>query len=311
MQKNIQDQIYKLPQSLKSKLIILVPVLFILGLWFNFSLEQTVRQIVYETLANNRACPISFQRLKMGLLIPNVRLLQPIIPGTCIQNPDLNLKLDEIKIGSSFFSIVPPALKFHAIIQGMGSTLKLFPRVRLGQVDIRITQSTLSGQTIAGLTPYPDLLQGNIELDSLINLPLRASMPNFNALKADIKATGQNLMIPEQKINIGPLPFDVPKVEFKGLNILATYDKGELQVRSLELGQVEDDLHLQFKGKIKVNQANPRLSTLELEGRFRIGANLLDKIAAIKLLLPQGKSTSNYYNLEIKGTMAQPIPRLF
>ena len=311
IQQKIQERIYQLPKHLKSKLLVLAPVFFLLGLWLNFSLRQTIRHSIYEMVVNNRACPISFQKLELGILIPNVRLVKPLIPGSCLQNPDLNLRLDEIKMGSSFFSVIPPALKFHALIQGMGSTLKLFPRLRWNQVDVRITQSFISGQTISSLTPFPELLQGNISIDSLVNIPLKGSMPDINALKSDIKATGQNLIIPGQRISVGPLPFDVPKIEFAGLNFLASYNRSELQIRSLELGKVEGDLHLQLKGKIRVNRRNIKLSTLELEGRFRIGANILDKLAAIKLLLPQGKSETEYYNLELKGTFARPVPRLY
>ncbi len=311
MQQKAQERIYQLPKSLKSKLMILAPVFFLTGLWLNFSFKQTIRHSIYEAVVNNRACPISFQELELGFLVPSARLVKPLIPGICFQSPDFNLRLDEIKVGSSFFSVIPPALKFHALIQGMGSQLKLFPRLRWNQVDIRVAQSFISGQTISSLTPFPELFQGNISIDSLVNIPLKRSMPDMNALKSDIKATGQNLIIPEQRISIGPLPFDVPKIEFAGLNLVASYNKNELEVRSLELGKVEGDLHLQLKGKIKVNQRNIKLSTLDLEGRFRIGTTILDKLSAIKLLLPQGKSETEYYNFELKGTFAGPVPRLF
>ncbi len=301
--KEIQDQTYQLPQNWKAKLTWLAITLFLLSLWLNFPIKQSLETLVVNQLNSSRACPISYQKLDFSLLFPSVHLSQPVISGRCFQNPRVNLKFDKLKTGFSFFGLLPPALKFHAIAQGMGSEIKLYPRIGFGQTDIRITNTRLSGKLISNFTQYPKLLKGDVHIDGLIELAAGIIQ------KADLKVSSQNLSIPSQKIQAGFIPLNIPNLEFKKLKLLATQTKKNLRIKALELGQAGGPLHLQFKGTIIINKANFNFSALNLEGRLNLSQEILDQVAALKLVLPREAPKDGYYNLKLSGTINRPVPK--
>ena len=301
---DLEEKIYKLPNHLPRKIILFCLCLFFLSLSLNFPIKKILTQTITQQLNRHSSC-FNYQDLKLNLLFLRLSLTKPTVLGGCFQQPQIKLPFKEFKAGFSFFGLIPPSLKLYVLAEGMGSQIKIYPRIGFRKTHIRLSKTQLSGKLISSMTPYPQLLKGVFELDGLLELS------SGKIQKANFKIQGQDLSIPSQNISVGLLPFQVPLLNFGRLTGLATLTKKSLHLKALELGEESGLIHLKLKGSIALNKRNFNLSTLDLKGQFTISEELKEKISILKVFLPSQKaSRGGHYQLQLTGTVANPKPKV-
>ncbi len=82
---SIDDQVYEIPTLYKTKYVILVLVMGVLGFVFNFPVKKIILTQVENALAQNRSCPIEYSKIDISLLMPKVVFKNPKINGICFQ----------------------------------------------------------------------------------------------------------------------------------------------------------------------------------------------------------------------------------
>ena len=106
---NSEKEVNKIDYSINAKNIGkmagIFGIIFAFTFLFNFPLMKLTEDKIRFTLENNRACPITFDKLELSFLLPKVSLDHVNISGNCIRRPnDLIMDMVTTKVICPSFS---------------------------------------------------------------------------------------------------------------------------------------------------------------------------------------------------------------
>ncbi len=294
----IQDETYTIPMDVKLKITIVSLVFALVGLLMNLPMLGNVEEQIETAIKSNPQCPITYKKFNLSYVLPKVTLTKPVIPGRCFNNPSSSLKLDSVTTSFTIPSFIPPGLKFHSVIKGLGSEINVYPRVTAGTVDIRITKSKINAKFINAFTVYPNLLNGNMSLEGFFSTVK-------NKLDSGVaKLSSKNLVIPAQTINF----FEIPELLLNKLNLVIKIEKNKLNVNQLLIGNETSPIRAEIKGTINLNQRAMNLSILNLQGKVKFSKDFLKSFAILEMMLAQAKPVDEYYSFTLTGPLGSPKP---
>lgn len=294
----LSSEIYSFSWTFWLKVFFLSFVFLIIGLSLHFPIKDYLKTQAQNALTSNPRCPISYQNLRLDLFLPYVRFNKLNVSGRCFNAPRKNLNLDYAQVKFNFLSFWPLGAKFHGIIKSDDSEINLYPKLGLSKHQIRITKTKLTGKFLSQLSPFENLVSGNFNIDSLINI-------NGSKLSnGDLKVVSEDLFISEKVIQ----GFPVPQLDLKNLLLALSFDQKEARLTSFKLGNSESDVELELTGDIYPNMQNMNATKLNLVGKVRFSDAIIQKISILKLLLDNKEPQNGFYKMKILGTLGLPLP---
>lgn len=292
-------EIYESNFTFKLKLILFTTLAFVVTLFLMLPLEDNINQILQTRLKKNRACPIDYKKADISFFLPSVSLIKPSISGRCFGKRDgSSIPLEKMTVKITIPSFWPPGIKAHVLIKEKTSTVNIYPKLTLLGHDIRLTKTKLSGEFISSFTKFPNLLTGQLNVDAHFKIE------GTKVVDGQFKATSKNLRIPAQTL----MGFNLIDLYLKRLQLAGTMKGNTVNLQALKIGQSDSPLQSEFKGKINLVTKNMNFSKLDLDGKVRLGDDLLENLSLLKILLQGKKKVKGFYPLKVTGTFASPKP---
>lgn len=295
----IDEQVYEIPTLYKTKYIILVLVMGVLGFVFNFPVKKIILTQVENALAKNRACPIEYSKIDISLLMPKIIFKNPKISGVCFQKPGQVLTLDKLDVKATIPVLFPPGMKFHAHIKKGKTDVNLYPRVSFGRTDLNISSTNITGDFISQIIGRPNLLGGDLSVKGVINLE------NHQLSKGALRIRSKNFAVNSVNVN----NFQLPALNLATLDFSGDLNKKKLDIK-LRAGNESTPIFAELKGPIMLNMRAPARSGLNLTGEFSISDQFMKDFSILSLVLGSKKKVNGKYILKVTGTLQRPMPNV-
>jgi type II secretion system protein N len=294
------EEVYDNKKTFPLLLVALALGAFLLALLFNFPLERNITVFIEGQIAKNRSCPLSYSSMELGFFLPKLTFKDLTIPAKCYKQRQGSLKLDQAQVRLSMPTLWPLGVKLKVEGVGKGVKLNIFPRVAFGGTTVQIEDTQITGELLSQIYPGTNFLQGSIDIQG------HGEIENQKIVKGSIKASSKNLFIPAQTI----MAFNLIAMPLNKFELAGSYVNKSFNIKALRLGEALAPLHAEFRGTIKPNQRNMRLSTLGLDGRIKFSEKLLQEVGLIRLFLNGKPKKENYYYMKLDGTLALPKPTI-
>jgi type II secretion system protein N len=297
-EKTLVDEIYSPSKGRFLKLLLLGLSVFVITFFLSFPIRKNIESLIVNALASNKACPLSYNNLRVEFLwLPKIVLNGLSVPAKCFGKSGEGLAFDQAIARFSMLVPYPPAIKLKISLNKKKDKINIFPKIGFGKQEARIDDTNISIKNVMALTPYPNLLKGNVELD------FYGWTKSKKLEKATLEAKSQNLLVNSQLIK----GFQIPTLELGQFQLVSVYEKNNLLINKLILGSEGTPLQVEFTGNIKINPSNVNSSKLDLKGRIKFGEAFLRDFGILNLLLSGKKKTKEgFYTLELKGPLSFP-----
>lgn len=294
---SLPEEIYQSDKLMIAKIVGTGLGLLLLGFIINFPLNETVETLVINEIKKNKACPISYQKLKTELFFPKVLLKNPIIDGRCFGRAGKSLKLQSMNVSFLGPSFIPFGAKLNAKIKGMNSKINAYPSIGMGSMKVKIEDSVIHSKLINAIIDKFIKINGKFKTEALIGLEGKVLDD------ADIKITSTDFKVPAQSI-MGLL--NIKQLNIGSFSLVAKMaKKGVLEVLKLEIGSSSSPFILRLKGKINVSKKNFNYSSVELIGEMKIdkdkAQDLYSPLNLFWQLSSQPKTPSGYWKIRFQG----------
>lgn len=293
----ITPDIYESPFTFKLKIILFTSLAFCVALFLMLPLEENIDMLLTRTLKSNRSCSVDYKKTKLSFMLPGITLIKPKISGRCV-GPGKTVPLDKISINVTVPSFWPPGVKAHVQVKQQKSVVNIYPKFTFLGHDIRVANTKLTGAFISSFTKFPELISGLIDIDAHFKI-------EGNKIKSgQFKANSKNLRVPAQNL----MGFNLIDLNLKRLQIAGTMKANKINLQAIKIGRENSPLQAEFKGFIGPLKSNINFSKLDLDGKVRLGDDLLDNLSLLKILLQGKKKVGEFYPLKLMGTLAAPKP---
>jgi len=272
-------------------------VALILGILFNFPFSEIVDNLTKSALTQMKSCPIKYQGMKFGIFPPGLKIVNPIIPGQCLNKPGVNLKLKTVSVSPLLPSFSPLGLRF-LVQTGLDKTkitsmLTASPSTSI--IDIQNTSIELGG--IMPLLTDALKLLGKVDLTSQIDITPKGLK------KAVLFAKSKNIFVPAQNIQ----GVELPGLSLGNLALKAKMNaQNKLTINTFIIGDANSPIRASFSGEMKINQNNINQTTLDLKGEVAFSEKFLNSFSILNLFLQQFNQKEGFYQIKITGPLSAP-----
>ncbi|WP_127717301.1 type II secretion system protein GspN [Halobacteriovorax sp. HLS] len=298
----LPEEIYEQSRLTITKIVIAAVVLFFLAFFFNFPISKIIKTSVVNALATNRACPITYDDLRIEWFTPKIILKKPVISGVCFNNPGGMMKLNDLALSLQMPSVWPIGLKFHTKIKHKLTVLNIYPTIGMNRQVIKIDKSSISHETLLALLGKKSLkFSGDFEIEALVNIN------QGNLTSGDVIISSTNLNIPPQ--NVAGL-VDLPALPISQLQIKSSVNaKNLIELKDIRIGNSNSPIIALIDGNIKLNPHNTDNSTLDLVGEVKFSQTILESFALLNAMLSgRQPSDKGFYKFKVGGRLSSPVP---
>lgn len=293
----LNEEIYAPKYWTKFRLIVIGLFLLTFGFLVNFSIEEKLNKYLQNTLSNNNACPIQFDKVELSYLLPKVTMKKPVILGACFGQYNNRLEFKDIKIAFHSPSFYPVGIRLHMEASSGKSYINLFPVISIFSQNIKIEKTIIDTQILA-----PMMANNTAPLSGLMSIEGFFEFKSGAIHDGEIAIVSNNFSIPAQNIN----NFDVAKISLETLNIQAHFsDQTTIVVDRFQLGKSTAPVDINLKGQINVKENNFLGSILVLDGSLKLTPYMMTNFPILNLYLPSN-ITSGTYKMKINGPLRNP-----
>ncbi len=280
------------------KLVLIASTSLFIGFIIGFSPKHFILMKIKNTLSNFKSCPIAYSSLDLEWFFPKIIIKGPSIVGECFNSPT-RIYLRDMRLYFTGLGIFPPGIKLGVNLETNTSKLLIYPHLSPFGSKVRIENSTIDTKLIRTLFPKVDYLKGEFDLDFFAAFSAKAMDSGA------ISLSSKNFILKEKEIQLGALPFNLPKLNFNNFLFNGTLeDKKNFVVEKFIIGDENSPIKLSLKGKITLNQKDITSSSLNLIGDISFSEKFLNEdFSAIKIYLRKANPQNGVYNIKISGTL--------
>ncbi|MGZ3788690.1 MAG: hypothetical protein ACXVLQ_09220 [Bacteriovorax sp.] len=298
----INEEIYGPKYWTRPRLIITGIALLIFGFLFNFSLEDKINKWLLDTLSNNVACPIVFEKAEISYFLPQINLKKPVILGSCFGQMNNRLPLNDFKIAFSSPSFYPPGIKLHISINEGKTRLNLYPTLSPFSQYLDIENSKIDSQIFRAMFENnKSPVAGVLTVDGSFKFASGTVEGGY------LNISSRDFYLPAQNIK----GFELSQINLNHLSFKAEFaNKTTMHIDRIEIGKAGMPIELKLKGNLLVNPSSFISSQLQLDGTLRLSNYILSNFAFLKLFLPEA-NTSGTYQMKLTGPLGNLGPPQF
>lgn len=300
----VDDTVYLKGFSLGAKLSLISIFALFLGFFLHFPLKQVITNRITMALAQNRACPLSFQNLEFEWFLPKVKISSLDIPSLCLGGAvpnGKNLALKNLSINILGPSFSPFGLKLSHSFMFEGMNIKAMHALTPGghvfrleptKLNIEKFHDILGNRALAGMVA----LEGLFDVDS-----------NFTPREVKFSLDSKDFRV--QSIALSG--FQLPALPIGLLSLKLNLNaRQKIVVDELLVGDDKSPIRGNFTGSVDLNKINPSFSTYDLAGTisFSDSFKTRDEFAMINLFLKldQQKTYDGGHKVNIRGKLNAP-----
>lgn len=278
--------------------LVVLALFFVAFLW-TFPFQETITSKVETLILGQRACPVSYSKMNFTWFAPGIEFDKPIISGACFQKPGNDLPLKTLAVSFAGPNFSPLGVRLKVVADTEQSHLEAYPAAGFGSQVVRIVDTNIGADILNTLTGM-DLLVGTIAVDGLIELAQnQVSSAKFKLESKKISTKATNIQ-----------GFDLPSMNLGSLLLTSELDAaGKLFIEKLTLGANDSSIAANFKGSIQLNKYNMNFSNADLTGEVRFSDELRKELDILNFITSGKEANDGFYKVEIKGPIAQTIPR--
>ena len=303
----VDDRIYLSGFTLGAKLSLISIIMLFLGFFLNFPLKEVITARITQALAQNRACPLSFQDLEFEWFLPKVKIKTLSMPSLCFGGALPNGKAVELRnlsvniLGPSFS---PLGLKLSHNFTLEGTRFQVYHALTPSGHVFKMNPTKLKLEELSGIL-------GNKALSGTINFSGYFDVDSRFAPK-DVKFSLGSDDLKVKSINLGG--FTLPTLNIGLLSLKVSMNsRQKVLIDELYLGNDSSAIKGNFSGTVDLNKLNPRASQYDLKGTlgFSDAFRATGEFGFVNLFLKldQQKTYEGSYKVNISGSPAAP-PRI-
>jgi len=298
---NLNTDVYETSKGLIFLLMLMAGGSFFFGFIFNFSLEDKIISLIETNVKYNKKCPTQYKNLKLGYLLPKIRMTEINLSSRCIGTKQ-NMSLKKIETSLAFPSFSPLGLSLDTRISDKYSKIDITSVHSLSSNYFKINSNKLNAKTFAPMLNNFKLA-GNFKVDSNIGLKKK----NIESLI--LKVESKNFSIPSQNIQ----GFDIPNLNLGDLLLRARIKKKKkLEIQDLIIGKELSPIRAKISGNITLDKYNFVRSKLDLTATVKFSSAFLESFSMLTLFLDQSKQDEQgFYKMKIGGTLSRPSKPVF
>jgi type II secretion system protein N len=294
-----QEDIYNTGRFSIKRIFVVSGILVFLGFFFNFPITQIIKKNVAKTLTTLRNCPISYSKIDVEyLFFPKVILRNPSISGYCFGNSKEKLDFKELIVSLYIPGFLPPGIRFNIPIIKDKTKIDAYITLGLGKFHINIKNSVINGKFLSKFSSFVKNINGDVNVNILTTI--EGKKPQDGNFLIDSK----NLTIGAQNI----MGIQLPSLNIGDLQLKAQFNKPDFKIINLLIGNKNSPIKAKLTGSINYNTKYPKKSILDLKGSIFFSQKFISDFPILNLLLAGKKANSEGgYNIELKGTLTQPL----
>jgi hypothetical protein len=282
----INEEIYTPRIWTISKIITVSISLIIIGFLANFSLEQKINKFLQNTLQNNSACPIQFQKAELSYFFPKISIRALTIPGICFGHPNSGLAVREVNIALHSPSFYPPGIKFHISANEGTTKIHLYPSISFFSNYIEIDKTLIDAKIFSIMTS-----DNKSPIAGLINISGFLKITSGIITDGQISLTSKNISIPAQNIS----GFNMTPVTLNNLNLQSHFlNKTTMLIDELKIGKSNSPIELNLKGQLNMSPTGLSNSLLSLKGTLFLSQYFLNNFSFVQIFFPASNKTGKY-----------------
>lgn len=296
---SINEVRYDLSFLKSPKWIIVLIILFVSVIFFNFPLKKKLDNLIYSSLKISSQCHLKMQDYSFNVFpLPHVSIENLTIPGRCLgpKKASINIKEMDTYFRGPSFSPLGLSFKVETIFENI--PIEFFIIGSPSTIVLVLKESMIPLGKLKRILPQVKL-SGNAKTDLYVEL-------ENNKLKAlNINLQSNNFSIPAQNI----FDFDLMALDINDLHLVASTDeKSKLNISKFVLGSESSPIRSGFTGMINLNTNNMMNSELDLKGEIALSESLTQDFAfsMVKSYLDKFDKEDNFYQIQIKGPLYSP-----
>lgn len=295
--KDLETIDYSFPKIGKSKWIVVIITIFLLGIIVYFPFMYKVKSLVKTQLNKVPGCSVDYQDIQLEFFLPKVIVKDLVVPQSCFGKFGDPLKMENVFVNFRGLSFSPfgPHFKIETNLNGL--PISSYLTTGIGGIAINIKENEIDLKKLKTLLPKINLA-GKVKIDALVKLEgQKISDLKLNVRSKDFTLPGQNIQ-----------GFKLGTMRLNNLLIKANMNGKKLIVEDFILGDDESPIRANFKGNIALNQRNITSSQLDLIGETAFSSQFLEKYAIIKLVMNKFDKKDEFYQIKLTGPLMRPKP---
>ncbi len=297
---SLNENIYTLKRVEKLKMILLLPLFLMLGIFFNFPIKKTIESKINLNLKSIKTCPIHYSALTFNYFFPGISLKNVSISSRCFNQAQGDLLFKKMTFSITRPTISPPGIMTLLTLYSEGPPLEVYAAFSPLGSYIKLEEASLKGKMFQSLTNSPAFFKGTIKANALFKLA------NFRKInEADIHLSSSDLTIPARRIS----GLSLPKMKIGNLLLKAILRSSKkLNIIKLVIGSKSSPLIAEIDGMIILTPKNILRSKLNLRGKFTFSKSFIESFPLINIFLGGKKKKEGFYRFSISGTFERPTP---
>lgn len=278
-------------------------LIIVLAFFLNFPIEQKAKSAIVSALKKNKACPITYSQFDLDLFLrPELNFKNLLVTGTCLGNRrNPGLAFDNVNLLLSRPTVVPPGVLFEVKAEDERTKLNIFATTGISSAHVKVAKSIIDGAFITRAGNLPVKLKGSLSVDAQVESDYK--VPTAGSFHI----TSKDLSLPPQRVII----LDIKGLNLAPLVLKGTLDTGVVKVQRFQVGNSNTKIEAIFTdGVVKLNKKNPKRHMVDLAGKLRLSAELLNEFPILAPFLGNANIDKNgFYRIELKGPISQLRPR--
>lgn len=299
MSESLEQVDYEMPKLGKVKWTVWTVALFLAAFVMYYPLASKVENQIRSSLVSMPGCPIAYNSMSFEFFLPKLVVTDLNLPASCFNQRGEGIALDKVFLHFRGLSFSPFGPHFKLETSVMGQPLEALISGGVGGLSLALENSVIDLVKISPLLPAGLKLGGKAK----VNLLAKAGEDGLKEL--NLLLASKNFVLPPQSIQA----FSLKRMDINNLLLKAkTSAPGPLKIEEFILGDAQAPVRAKFSGTVKLNQNMPAASRLNLKGEVAFSKDFLDDYAVVGMLMNQFDKKDDFYQIQIKGTLAQPVP---
>lgn len=300
----VDDNVYIKGLSLGAKLSLISILALFLGFFLNFPLKEVITARITMALAQNRACPLSFEGLEFEWFLPKVKMRSLNIPSLCFGGAlpnGQNLELKGVKTSILGPSFSPLGLKLAHSLNVEGTQIKAMHALTPSGHVFRLEPTQLNVENFSQLLGN-NALGGHVKVEGLFDVD-----SNFTPKEVKFSLDSKDFEV--KSIALPALQLPRLPLGLLGLKVNLN-SRQKIVVDELLVGDDKAPIRGNLTGTVDLNKINPNFSLYNLSGTISFSESFKkrDEFALLNLFLKldQQKTYDGGYKINVRGKLNAP-----